>query len=76
LGKKGYEGATLRQKDGTRLTSVYGSNKALSTLYHQTAAGKLLGFEAWTDGQYLKMDFDPKQTLTNLWYVGSAKDNT
>ncbi|WP_243375057.1 calcium-binding protein [Microvirga solisilvae] len=76
LGKKGYEKSVLKQKDGTRLTASYTSKGGLSTIYHQTAKGKIIGYEVWSQGQYIHMLFDAVQKLKSLHFSGNHKNNT
>jgi Ca2+-binding RTX toxin-like protein len=75
-GKDGYDAAFIKQKDGTRLTAHYGASGEITSLLHQTAKGRTLQSEVWTNDQTSLMEFDDKQVLTRWEMKGNALANT
>ena len=75
LGPQGFEGAVLRQADGSRLTGLFGTDGRLITLYRHDAAGRMLGSEVWADEQHVRLVFKPSGRLINYDAFGNGAGN-
>jgi Ca2+-binding RTX toxin-like protein len=71
LGQQGYRAATIAQDDGIRLTAFYAPTGALTALYHHDGNGRILSFEAWSDGRFARYEFDAAGALSGVKLVGN-----